>query len=176
MKGGLGSASLRLGEVVIAALVVINAVGDVLDWRNGQIIAGARARMAKALPNIMETMKTEVAAGKGQASLAINDPPFNSTNLMIVATNVNFTKTEMTKIAMMANCGASRAIVPYHTTGDGDQLYALSTNRLKAAVPISTVGALAGEVAAEAVNRAIKTATSIEGWPAYRDYTLKLQA
>ena len=174
MKGGLGTASLRLGDVVIAALVVINAVGDVLDWRNGKIIAGARRADGKGFANIMETMKADVAAGKSQASVAINDPPFNSTNLLVVATNVNFTKTEMTKIAMMANCGASRAIVPYHTTGDGDQLYALSTNKLKVDVPISTVGALAGEVAAEAVNRAIREASSIEGWPAYRDYTLKL--
>ncbi len=174
MKGGLGTASLRLGEVVIAALVVINAVGDILDWRTGKIIAGARRPDGKGFANTMEIMKSELAAGKPQASLALNDPPFNSTNLVVVATNVSFNKTEMTKIAMMANCGAARAIVPYHTTGDGDQLYALSTNKLKAEVPISTVGALAGEVAAEAIVRAIKAATSIEGWPAYRDYTLKL--
>ena len=50
---------------------------------------------------------------------------------MVVATNVNFNKAEMTKIAMMANCGAARAIVPYHDDRDGDQLYALSTNKLK---------------------------------------------
>jgi L-aminopeptidase/D-esterase-like protein len=174
MKAGLGTASLRLGEVVIAALVVINAVGDVLDWRTGRIIAGARRADGKGFANTMETMKADVAAGKSQASLEIYDPPFNSTNLVVVATNVSFTKTEMTKIALMANCGASRAIVPYHTTGDGDQLYALSTNKLKTDVPISTVGALAGEVAAEAIDRGIKTATSIEGWPAYRDYTTKL--
>jgi len=175
MKAGLGTASLRLGEVVIAALVVINAVGDVLDWRTGKIIAGARRADGKGFANIVETMKADVAGGKNrQEALATYDPPFNSTNLVVVATNVSFTKTEMTKIALMANCGASRAIVPYHTTGDGDQLYALSTNKLKAAVPISTVGALAGEVAAEAIDRAVKAATSIEGWPAYRDYTLKL--
>jgi L-aminopeptidase/D-esterase-like protein len=174
MKGGLGTASLRLGEVVIAALVVINGVGDILDWRTGKIIAGARREDGKGFANTMETMKADLAAGRTQASLAIYDPPFNSTNLIVVATNVNFTKTEMTKIAMMANCGASRAIVPYHTTGDGDQLYALSTNKLKMDVPVSTVGALAGEVAAEAINRAIKAATSIERWPAYRDFTLKL--
>jgi L-aminopeptidase/D-esterase-like protein len=174
MKGGLGTASLHLGEVVIAALVVINGVGDILDWRTGKIIAGARRPDGKGFANTMETMKTELAEGKTQAALAITDPPFNSTNLVVVATNVNFNKTEMTKIAMMANCGAARAIVPYHTTGDGDQLYALSTNKLKVEVPISTVGALAGEVAAEAIVRAIKAATSIEGWPAYRDYTLRL--
>jgi L-aminopeptidase/D-esterase-like protein len=143
------------------------------------IIAGARRADGKGFANTLETMKTDLAEGKPQASLASTDPPLNSTNLVVVATNVNFNKAEMTKIAMMANCGAARAIVPYHDPGDGDQLYALSTNKLKVDVPtnralLSTVGALAGEVAAEAIVRAIKAATSIEGWPAYRDYTLKL--
>lgn len=174
MKSGLGTASLQLGDVVIGALVVINAVGDVLDWHTGKIIAGARRPDGKGFANTLETLKTDLAEGKTQASRADYDPPFNSTNLVVVATNVNFNKAEMTKIAMMANCGVARAIVPYHDPGDGDQLYAVSTNRLKMKVPMSTVGALAGEVAATAVVRAIKAATSIAGWPAYRDYTLKL--
>jgi L-aminopeptidase/D-esterase-like protein len=173
MKSGLGTASLRLGEVVIGALVVINAVGDIVDWRRGKIIAGARRADGKGFANTLETMKTDLAAGRFEASL-MDDPPFNSTNLVVVATNVDFNKAEMTKIAMMANCGVARAIVPYHDPGDGDQLYAISTNKLKLNVPMSTVGALAGEVAAEAVLRAIKAATSIENWPAYRDYTLKI--
>jgi len=174
MKGGIGTASLKMGEVVIGALVVINALGDIIDWRTGKIIAGARKQEGAGFANIMETLQRDLAEGKIQAAQAIFDPPFFSTNLVIVATNVSYTKTEMTKIAMMANCGASRAIVPYHTTGDGDQLYSLSTNKLKMDVPISTVGALAGEVAGEAVLRAIKAANSIEGWPSYRDFTLKL--
>jgi L-aminopeptidase/D-esterase-like protein len=71
---------------------------------------------------------------------------------------------------MMANCGAARVIRPYHTTGDGDQLFALSTNELKADVGITPIGTLAAEVVAEAVLRAAKAASSVEGWPAYRDY------
>jgi L-aminopeptidase/D-esterase-like protein len=174
MKSGLGTASLRLGDLVIAALVVINALGDIVDWRTGKIVAGARRPDGSGFANIMETLKRDLTEGKIDASLAISDPPFMSTNLVIIATNVSYTKTEMTKIAMMANCGAARAIVPYHTTGDGDQLYALSTNRLKKDVPISTVGALAGEIAGNAVLRAIQSATSIPDWPSYQDYTLKL--
>jgi len=57
MKGGLGSASLRLGEVVIGALVVINAVGDIVDWRTGKIVAGARRPDGKGFVNIVETLK-----------------------------------------------------------------------------------------------------------------------
>jgi L-aminopeptidase/D-esterase-like protein len=173
MKGGLGTASLRLGEIVIGALAVVNASGDILDWRTRQILAGARSPGGKGFANLAETLKRNLAGAGPRASLKIDDSPLRSTTLAVVATNVNFSKTELTKIAMMANCGAARAISPYHTTGDGDQLYALSTRKLKADVPLSAVGAVAGEVVAEAIGRAVKSAASIEGWPAYRDYTAK---
>jgi L-aminopeptidase/D-esterase-like protein len=83
---------------------------------------------------------------------------------------VALTKTELTKVAMMANCGAARAIRPYHTTGDGDQLFAVSTRKLKRDdLNVTIVGALAAEVAADAVLRGVTTATSVPGWPAARD-------
>jgi L-aminopeptidase/D-esterase-like protein len=173
MKGGLGTASLRLGEVVIGALAVVNAAGDILDWRTGQILAGARRRDGQGLANLVETLKRDLAGAPPRASLRIDDAPLRSTTLVVAATNVNFNKTQLTKIAMMANCGAARAIRPYHTTGDGDQLFALSTRKLQADVPLSAVGALAGEVVAEAIGRAVKAANSIEGWPAYREFTRK---
>jgi len=70
----------------------------------------------------------------------------------------------------MANCGAARAIRPYHTTGDGDQLFAVSTRLLKREdVNVTAAGTLAAEVVAEAVLRGVMTATSVEGWPAARD-------
>ena len=75
----------------------------------------------------------------------------------------------------MASTGAARAINPYHTTGDGDSTFAISTGKLKADVPLSAVGALAAELVAEAAVQSVKTASSLEGWPAYRDYTARLQ-
>ena len=70
----------------------------------------------------------------------------------------------------MANCGASRAIRPYHTTGDGDQLFAVSTRRLpKPDLPLTTIGSLAAEVAAEAIVRGVRMATSAPDWPAIAD-------
>ncbi len=171
MKSGLGTASLRLGEVVVAALAVVNCVGDVFDWRTGKILAGARRPDGKGFANIVETIKTNLREGKGRAALELNDPVLHSTTIAVVATNVSFNKSEMTKVAMMANCGAGRVISPYHTTGDGDQLFAVSTTRLKADVPLSAIGALGAEVVAEAIMRAAKTASSVEGWPAYREYT-----
>ncbi len=169
MKGGFGTASLRLGEVVIGALAVVNAAGDILDWRTGKILAGARRPEGKGFANIIEVLRRNVAEATPHHAARIDDAPLHSTTLAVVATNVDFNKTELTKIAMMANCGAARAIRPYHTTGDGDQLFAISTNRLKIEVPLSAVGALAGEVVAEAIGRAVVAARSIKDWPARRD-------
>jgi len=169
MKGGLGAASLRLGEVVIGALAVVNASGDILDWRTGQILAGARRADGKGFANLAETLKRNLGETRRQGAFRLDDAPLRSTTLVVVATNVDFNKTQLTKIAMMANCGAARAISPYHTTGDGDQLFALSTRQLHADVPLSAVGAVAAEVVAEAIGSAVRSAASVEGWPAYRD-------
>jgi L-aminopeptidase/D-esterase-like protein len=167
MKGGLGSASLRLGEIVVSALAVVNAAGDVLDWRKGQIVAGARLRGGSGFADTVEVMKRSLAAGGGGL---IQDPALRSTTLIVVATNVTLTKTQLTKVAMMANCGAARAVRPYHTTGDGDQLFAVSTRRLRRDdVNVTMVGTLAAEVAADAVLRGVMTASSVDGWPAAKD-------
>jgi L-aminopeptidase/D-esterase-like protein len=169
MKGGLGTASLRVGDIVIGALAVVNAAGDVLDWRTGRIVAGARHPDRKGFADIVEVIKRTMgtaAGGKG----VIDDPALRSTTLIVVATNVALTKTQLTKVAMMANCGAARAIRPYHTTGDGDQLFAVSTRLLtRDDVNVTIVGALAAEVAADAVLRGVTAAASVDGWPAVRD-------
>src|SRR5437899_7348348 len=90
----------------------------------------------------------------------------------LVATNVSFTKTELTKIAMMASTGAARAINPYHTNGDGDSTFALSSNKVKSDLGISVIGALAADLVSEAILRAVKAAHSVEGWPACGDPNL----
>ena len=167
MKGGLGTASVKLGDVVIAALAVVNAAGDVLDWRSGRIVAGAR-RADGSFADSVDVMRGIVTGTSGDA--AINDPALGSTTLAVVATNVAVEKTPLTKIAMMANCGAARAIRPYHTTGDGDQLFAVSTGRLQRPnLQLTVLGALAADVVAEAIVRGVRAARSIDGWPATRD-------
>jgi L-aminopeptidase/D-esterase-like protein len=167
MKGGLGTASLRVGEVVVSALAVVNAAGDILDWRSGRIVAGAR-RPSGGFADSVEVMKQALAT-RG-ADLGLDDPALRSTTLVVVATNVTLAKTALTKVANMANCGASRAIRPYHTTGDGDQLFAVSTRKLQRPdLPLTTIGSLAADVAAEAIVRGVRTATSAPDWPAIRD-------
>ena len=117
-----------------------------------------------------EKVKELYPASHGNAlSIYFHDPVLHSTTLAVVATNVQFSKTALTKIAMMASTGAARAINPYHTNGDGDSTFAVSTNRVKSDLGISVVGALAAELVSEAVLRAVKAARSVEGWPAYRD-------
>jgi L-aminopeptidase/D-esterase-like protein len=164
MKGGVGTASLTLGDVVIGALAVVNAAGDVLDWRTGQILAGAR-RTDGAFVDSVEVMRGIVSSQRG-ADAAIQDPELRSTTLAVIATNVTLTKTSLTKMAMMANCGAARAIRPYHTTGDGDQCFAVSTARVERPdLSLTILGALAADVIADAIGRAVRAARSIPDWP-----------
>lgn len=163
MKGGLGTASLKLGDVVIGALAVVNAAGDILDWRSGRIVAGAR-RADGTFADSVDVMRGIVTRGNRGA---LDDPALRSTTLAVVATNVTLQKTALTKMAMMANCGAARAIRPYHTTGDGDQLFAVSTGRLERPdVQLTVLGSLAADLVAEAIVRGVRAARSVEGWPA----------
>ena len=107
--------------------------------------------------------------GRPEYGGALQDPALRSTTLAVVATNIDLPKTALTKIAMMANCGAGRAIRPYHTTGDGDQLFAVSTARVQRPdLPITIIGALAADLVADAIVRAVRAATSVPGWPAIR--------
>jgi L-aminopeptidase/D-esterase-like protein len=147
---------------VIAALAVVNAAGDVLDWRSGRIIAGAR-RPDGSFADSVEVMRSMVAARRGGG---LQDGALRSTTLAVVATNVAFPKTALTKIAMMANCGAARAIRPYHTTGDGDQLFAVSTAAIERPdLPLTAIGSIAADLMSEAIVRAVRAAKTVSGWP-----------
>ena len=168
MKGGIGTASVRLGDVVIGALVVLNAAGDILDWRGGSIVAGARTADGRTFARSVELLRRDLET-RGASAAPLADEPLRATTLAVIATNVALSKTHLTKLAMMANTGAARAINPYHTQGDGDQVLAVSTGLSKTNVSLTALGAIAAEVAADAIVRAAKTATSVPGWMAVRD-------
>ncbi len=167
MKGGIGTASARLGDVVVAALVVVNAAGDILDWRQGAIIAGARTADGRDFARSVDVLRKDLENRGAQAPL--NDNPFRATTLSVVATNVTVTKTDLTKLAMMTNTGCARAINPYHTQGDGDQVLAVSTGLVTRDVSLTALGAVASEVVADAIGRAVRRATTIPGWTAVKD-------
>lgn len=167
MKGGVGSAAVRRGDVVVAALSIVNAAGDIVDWRSGRIVAGARTADGRSFADSMALLRQRLG---GTSAAALSDEPLRATTLTIVATNVTLDKTRLTKLAMMANTGAARAVRPYHTDGDGDQVIAISTNALERKdLPLTVLGAVAADMAAAAIVRGVQTATSVEGWPAVRE-------
>jgi len=162
MKAGIGSAAIRMPDgLIVAALVAVNAAGDVIDPATGKVIAGVRTADGKALADA-RTLLTSGAV-KQPARLGEN------TTLGVVATNATLTKTQLTKVAEMAHDGFARAIFPSHTMGDGDTIFALATDAQSAPADVSRVGALAAQVVADAIVRAARQATSIPGYPAARD-------
>lgn len=168
MKGGLGTASVRLGDVVVAALVVVNAAGDILDWRQGSIIAGARTRDGRGFARSVDVLRKDLET-RGASAPPLSDGVFHATTLAVIATNVTLTKTHLTKLAMMANTGCARAINPYHTQGDGDQVLAISTGLIGRDVSLTALGAVASELVADSIGRAVRAATGIPGWKAVRE-------
>ncbi len=161
MKGGLGSAAITLPSgLVVAALVAVNAVGDVLDPNTGRVIAGLRTADGKGLADVRRLIRSG-AVPPPQAG--------QNTTIGVVATNARLTKTQATKVAQMAHDGLARAISPVHTPADGDTIFALATGAHQGKVELLAVGALAAEVMADAIVRAVQAATGIPGYPAAKD-------
>ena len=165
MKGGVGSASVRLGDVVIASLVVVNCAGDIVDWRRGTIVAGARTADGRGFARSVDVLRRDLEKPSA-ANVPAADVPLRATLLAVVGTNVTLTKTQLTKLAMMANTGAARAIDPYHTQGDGDQVIAVSTGLSAVPVSLTALGAVAAETLADAIVRAVRSAKGLAGWAA----------
>lgn len=162
MKSGLGTASVRVGStgLVVGAIVAVNAMGDVMDLETGKILAGARKPDGRGFLNSM----AQIVNG------AIQKPRIGqSTTLGIVATNATLDKTGMTKVAQMAHDGLARTINPVHTAFDGDTVFAVATAASSVRADPSTIGAVAAVAIAQAVNRAVRAAVGIPGYPAYRD-------
>jgi L-aminopeptidase/D-esterase-like protein len=164
MKGGLGSAAIRLPNgLVVAAMVAVNAVGDVIDPSTGQVIAGVRTADGKGLADARKLLRAGTL-GRGAAPA-----PAENTTIAVVATNARLTKTEINRVALMADDGLARAISPAHTMGDGDTVFALATGRWTGQPDPSIIGALAAEVLAEAIVRAATQGPGLGGLPSARD-------
>jgi len=167
MKGGIGSASLTVGGITVAALVAVNAVGDVVDPATGQPLAGARTADGLQLLNT-----TRALLGGARPAFM---PGGSATTLGVVATDARLTKAQAGKLAQMAHDGFARSINPVHTMTDGDTIFALATGGAgDVAFDLSVLGIAAAEVTARAVLRAVLAATGIGGpglpsVPAVRD-------
>jgi L-aminopeptidase/D-esterase-like protein len=169
MKSGIGTAAMDIGASVhVAAIVAVNAFGDVIDPRTSKIVAGARSLQKGPLKigkgrfaDTLQVMKS--LAGRGILAFAQR----GNTVIGVVATNAKFDKEQSTKLARMAMNGIARTIRPASTMLDGDTIFSLATGKKKADVNI--VGAFAAEVVAEAILRAVQTAQSVAGLPAAQD-------
>jgi L-aminopeptidase/D-esterase-like protein len=165
MKSGLGTASIRVGpELLVGAIVAVNAAGDVRDYRApSRVLAGARAPEGRTFLDSMDALLKGTPLGDKEARAG------GHTTIGVVATNAALTKAEAAKIAQMAQDGLARAINPVHTPADGDTVFAAGTGQLHIKIDVTTIGAVAAEVMARAINNAVLTATGIPGYPAYRD-------
>lgn len=159
MKGGVGTASVELaGGLRVGALAAVNAFGDVLDPETGAICAGARDPDTGKLADTVLQMK------RGRLRRAFY---VQSTTLAVIATNARLNKAEAILVARMGQGGLTRTISPVHTTFDGDVIFSLATGQVDG--DVNLVGQVGAEMVGEAVVRAVKTATSLGGLPAYRD-------
>ena len=159
MKSGIGSYAIRLGPLQIGAVVVVNALGDVYDWKTGRKVAGLLTPDKKGFRDSVSLM---------QESIAVHENRFaENTTIGAVVTNAAFTKAQLCKIAGMAHNGYARSIRPVHTSADGDSIYALSVGHISADMDL--VGTLAAEVMSEAILRAVTSAESAYGFVAAKE-------
>lgn len=155
MKTGIGSYAIELGGLKVGAIVVLNALGDVFDWKSGTQIAGLLTEDKKALRSTSEQMKSSVQV--------VDNKFTGNTTLAVVMTNARFDKAQLCKIAGMAHDGYARSINPVHTSADGDSIYAVSVGEVRADQDLT--GILAAEVVSEAIIRAVENAESAYGYP-----------
>lgn len=160
-KGGLGSWSLQKGDLIVGAVMVVNALGDIVDPASGEIVAGLRDSQNGGFINTKELMS------RGDAGRI-----FSGTNtvLGVVATNAHLAKEQACRVASLACLGLARTISPTHTVYDGDTMFVLSRGSIQATA--DQVGILAAECVAQAVHRAVQEAWFLGGVPAARDLLL----
>ncbi len=147
-KGGIGSAAIDLGGgLIVAALVAVNAVGNVLDER-GQILAGLRNEDDTGFVDMLQAMRAARPTG-------------SNTVIGVLATNASLPKELVNKVAQMAHDGLARAVKPAHTLFDGDTIFALATGEV--AGDVNLVGAYGAEVFERAVRAGVRAATTLGG-------------
>ncbi len=165
MKGGIGTASVRVGGVTVGALVACNALGDVIDPDTGAVIAGARSEDGTRM---IDTRR----------ALLAGEPPIpilagTNTTIGVIATDAALTKVQATRLAQGAHDGLARAINPVHTVADGDTLFALATGRVASHPGMMVLATMAAEAVAKATVRAVLAAQSLNEnglqFPAARD-------
>lgn len=159
-KGGIGSYSIKLDNgLVVAALVAVNAFGDV--YENGKVIAGTLNDSKDGYLNTYELMKK--GANKGGFNI-------DNTTIGIIATNAKLNKAQCKKISQMAHNGYAKAIFPIHTPHDGDTIFTMSTGDIESDVTL--LGSIATEVMEKSIINAIKNSEKIGDILSYNEIIL----
>ena len=157
MKGGIGTAAVRLGKVTVGAIVAVNAVGDVRDPATDRLLAGLR--------------DADGSRGSGATSAILGGdiPPAlqagMATTIGVVATDAVLTKAQCRKLAQQSHDGLARAIDPVHTMWDGDTMFALATGASALPGNMLNLGLMAARVTEAAIVNAILAATGLPGLP-----------
>lgn len=158
MKSGLGSASIKSGDLIVSAIVAVNAFGDIYDHRTNKQIAGVYDYENNKLLNTIDIMNGE------RIDFGF---PMKNTTIGVIATNAILNKAEGNKVAEMAHNGYARSINPVHTMLDGDTIFTMATNEVKS--DVNLVGTLAAEVMSRAITNGIVNAKGYEGLLSYND-------
>jgi L-aminopeptidase/D-esterase-like protein len=160
MRGGLGSASARVGAATVGALVVVNAVGDVRDPDTGALVAGTRdAASGRRLIDSARALREDRDLVRFTAP--------EHTTIGVIATDARLTKAEAGKLASLGMLGFAAALSPPHTAVDGDTLFALSVGEVPA--DLTRLGLAAADAVGRAIVRGVRAAVSLPALPAARD-------
>ena len=162
MKSGVGTYSITLDSgVTVGAIVVVNAVGTVVDPQTGNVVAGIRTEDGKELLDTKEILQQ-----LGKSSIDFGE----NTTIGVVATNASLDPVQVTQVARMAQSGLARSIVPAHTPLDGDTLFSVATGELDSG-DVTEIGSLAAEVTSQAIIRAVTSSEGIPNYPGVDDLT-----
>ena len=159
MKSGIGSYAIEIGDLKIGAVVAVNALGDIYDWRTGEKLAGLLTEDKQGFRDTLEYMSQDVSSKENKFT--------GNTTIGVVITNASFNKTQLCKIAGMTHDGYARSIRPVHTSADGDSIYAVSVGDLNADQDL--VGSYAALVMSEAIKRAVMNSESAYGLISAKD-------
>ena len=160
MKSGLGIYAVQIGEVKCAAIVAVNALGDVIDIDSGKRIAGILKEDKSGLDNSEEIMLSEIEKDRNVFS--------GNTTIGCIVTNAKLTKSEANKLAAVTHNGFARAIRPVHTSVDGDSIFVMATG--EAEVSKDVLGVLSTQVMAKAINKAARMAEAAYGLKCAKDF------
>jgi L-aminopeptidase/D-esterase-like protein len=163
MKGGLGSALVTVGPWQVGALVVCNALGDVVDPHTANIVAGARSSPQALTP--LNTTQALLHGARAQGLIA-----GTHTTIGVVACNAALDKAQAQRLAVAGHDGLARTIRPVHTPMDGDTLFGLATATCTDTPDLMLLGAMAAEAVALATLDAVRRASGLRWgdrwWPA----------